>query len=118
VRFLKFLPAVVWTALMLRLLLVEASGLPKFWWLQFPFSDKLVHAGVFAVGSLLLIYALQTAKRTVISAAVACWALTLALSTEYYQHCCVASRTGEWADLLADVVGAALPLLLFKYWRA
>jgi VanZ family protein len=118
VRILKFLPAIVWTAVILVLLLSEASGLPKFWWLQFPFSDKLIHAGVFAIGSLLLVYAMQTFKDTVVAISVASWALTLALSTEYYQHCCVASRTGEWADLLADVVGAALPLLLFKYWRA
>lgn len=103
--------------MILVLLLSEESGLPKFWWLQFPFSDKLIHAGIFAVGSLLLIYGLQWAKQTTISLTVICWALPLALFTEYYQHCCVAGRSGEWPDLLADVVGAALPLLLVRFLR-
>lgn len=97
---------------MFRLLLSESSGLPRFWWLDFPFSDKLIHAAVFGVGSGLLVLGLMNSTRNVIWGVIAVWALGVGAFTEYYQHCCLHTRTGEMADLLSDLAGACLPPLL------
>lgn len=101
---------------MLRLLLVESSGVPRFWWLQFPYSDKLVHAGVFAVGSLLLTLGMRPWTRNAVMTTVVLWGISLAVLTESYQSCCLETRSGEWSDLLSDLLGTALPLVV-GLWR-
>ncbi|MCF8257307.1 MAG: VanZ family protein [Flavobacteriales bacterium] len=117
-RILNLVPAAAWTAVILFLLLSESSGLPKFWWLDFPFSDKVVHAVIFAVGSILLVHGLRSLQWKMTVLAVACWALVVGSATEYYQHCCLKTRTGEWPDLLADVAGALLPLIVRSIQKA
>lgn len=121
---LRILPAAVWTAIILKLLLSESEGLPKFPWLDFPNADKLLHAGVFAVGSALILIALRAERMSgslrpkVL--AVAVWAIVLGSLTEAVQHCCVDTRSGEWADLMADLAGAALPvagLWAVYFWK-
>lgn len=112
VRILRLMPSVVWTCLIFRLMLSESSGLPRFWWLDFPYSDKLVHAGVFGVGSALIVLGLMKSSKSVLWTVIVMWALGVGAFTEYYQHCCLHTRTGEMADLLSDLVGACLPPLL------
>jgi VanZ family protein len=98
---------------MLRLLLTDVSGLPRFWWLQFPHSDKLVHATMFGVLSVLVLLAIwaTSLKPLSVISIVALWAIALAVVTELVQHCCIPSRAGEAADLAADLIGAAIPIL-------
>jgi len=115
-RSVRFIPAVIWTALMLKLLLSESSGLPRLWWLNFPFSDKVMHAGIFGVNSLLLLYALRHSvpQWHRLAGLILLWTVVFGASTELAQHCCVESRTGDVFDLLADLVGGVLPLIFFQ----
>lgn len=118
VRVLRLLPAAVWTAVIFYLLLKESNGLPRFWWLQFAHSDKLIHAGLFAVGSLLLLFGLRWPGGRKALSAAAVWALTIGIISEYAQHCCVETRTGELTDLVADLTGAVMVPIAMRLLRS
>jgi hypothetical protein len=106
----RYVPALLWTVVILWLLLREPSGFPKIWWLDFVHSDKLVHAGLFALGAGLLTWALGCIRTG--WAVVLMWAVMLGSATELLQHCCVPGRTGELSDLLADMLGAMVSFVL------
>jgi len=106
----RYVPALLWTVVILWLLLMEPSGFPKIWWLDFVHSDKLVHAGLFALGAGLLTWAWDGIRHG--WAVVLMWAVMLGSATEMLQHCCVSGRTGEVADLLADMLGAMVSFVL------
>ncbi len=109
-----------WRASAAWALLIEAMILwpsppemPQGWtilWLDFIKLDKLVHAGLFAVLSVLLVRVL------VVEARPAWLALLLAVAfaavTEVQQHF-IPSRSMELGDFLADAGGAALGLAAF-----
>lgn len=100
---------------MLKLLLSESSGLPRLWWLDFPFSDKVLHAGIFGVNTLLLLYALRNAMPQWFRLAglILLWTLVFGASTELMQYYFIETRSGDVLDLLADMVGGTLPLVCF-----
>jgi hypothetical protein len=112
----RFIPAVLWTAVVLKLLLSESDVLP-FWWLQFPNADKLIHVGLFGVNTALLLYAANTVDlqkyRSRIVAFIALWTLALGAVTELAQHLLLVTRSGDILDLLADVMGGITPLAWF-----
>ncbi len=113
----RFIPAVLWTAIVLKLLLSESDGVPRFWWLQFPNADKLIHVGLFGVNTALLLYAANTVDlqkyRSRIVAFIALWTLALGAVTELAQHHLLVTRSGDILDLLADAVGGMVPLAWF-----
>jgi VanZ family protein len=115
-RALNYIPALLWTAVIFWLLTKDAEGLPSLWWLKFPHSDKAVHAMLFGIGGVLLSLAADYRRRN--WAVVIAWAITVGAATEYIQHCCVDSRNGDLADLLADVVGALASLIVVSTWRS
>jgi VanZ family protein len=109
-----------WRASAAWALLIEAMILwpnppemPQGWtiiWFDFITLDKLVHAGLFAVLSVLLVRVL------VIEARPQWMAVPLAASlgalTEFQQHF-IPTRSMELGDFLADAGGAALGLAAF-----
>lgn len=119
-RQVRFIPAAIWTAVILGLLISPDDGLPRFPWLDFPHADKLIHATLFAIGSVLWVTGFG--KRTImeqpqkVSMSVILWILSMGSLTEYLQHCCVPSRSGDLIDLLADVAGGLIPLG-YVLWR-
>lgn len=114
-RALRCIPIILWTVLILWLLTKDSFSLPKIWWLEFPHSDKLIHAGLFAVGGMLLAFAIGSLRSAWF--AVILWAVVLGGGTEYLQHCCVIGRSGELADIVADVIGAVSSLIIVRIWR-
>ena len=109
-----------WRASAAWALLIEAMVLwpnppeiPQGWtiiWLDFIKLDKLVHAGLFAVLSVLLVRVLVVEARPAWLAFLL--AAAFAAFTEVQQHF-IPSRSMELGDFLADAVGAALGLAAF-----
>jgi len=112
---LRFVPALAWTIVILKLLLSESSGIPRFWWLDFPNADKLIHLGLFGVNAVLVMFALDGNSKSRIKiypvGLVLLWTLILGAGTEIAQHFFLVTRSGNLLDLLADLAGGALPLL-------
>lgn len=79
---------------------------------RWPFSDKLLHAGIYGLLGMLFCRAFNTlaalhGKTAWIVLAAAAAATLYGLSDEWHQSF-VADRSAEAADLLADAVGAVL----------
>lgn len=117
---LRFVPALAWTIVILKLLLSESDGIPPFWWLDFPHSDKIIHAVLFGVNAFLVAFALNGKiahpQPRKLVAWVMLWTLILGLSTELGQHYFLVTRRGDMLDLLADLAGGSVSVvwLLFQ----
>lgn len=72
--------------------------------------DKANHAAAMAAITFLAYLALRPASRAVVFAAG--YALLLGILIEVLQGLCTVTRTAEWGDLGADVIGTALATVL------
>lgn len=115
-----------WRSSVLWALLIEAMVLwpnppevPQGWtiiWLDFLKLDRMVHAALFAVLTVLLMRAWLVASRPQ-RAAAAAFGLSAAFGafTELQQHF-IPTRSMEFGDFLADAAGAAVGLVAFAAW--
>jgi hypothetical protein len=119
VRFLYFVPGIIWFFLIFFLICLPQSNVPdiELWWIEMIKPDKLIHAIMFGVQAFLFILPYKKGKtepkvfrrNTIfIGIIVAFWGLV----TEYIQLK-VPGRSFEWMDWLADSVGVMLVLIYF-----
>lgn len=108
-------PAALWLVLMTIALAVpsDTADLPA-WWpriLHFQALDKVIHGALFAVAALLLARSFRHLRRVPrpLLAALVATALYGGV-TEVGQHL-LTDRSGELADVAADVAGAAVGVL-------
>ncbi|GJM59635.1 MULTISPECIES: VanZ family protein [unclassified Persicobacter] len=109
---------IIWVIIILFLTLLPASSLPSGinWYIPF---DKLAHAGVFGILALLLTigsckqYSVEHMKRFPYH-----WTISLCfvfgLLIEVLQGS-FTSRHFEWMDLVADMIGAFIGLIVFFF---
>ena len=104
--------AVLWTAFIVYGLVTTPSEIPRFEWLLLPGMDKLIHLVLFGVEAVLLgVYASHgLGKQLWIPILV--WCFMLGAGLEIIQYYWVDGRSGDVFDLLADVLGAGLGLLV------
>jgi len=88
------------------LLWPSAPGVPLF-----PYSDKIVHALVFAA----LAWTGRRAGLPVMGLGVGL--LVYAVGSEVVQHTLLPGRSGDLTDVVADLVGVALGLVLARHLR-
>jgi hypothetical protein len=119
IPFYYFLPGILWFGIILLLICLPQSKVPvvDFWWMELLRPDKIIHAMMFGVQSLLFILpfkkakpnAIATKKRIIgISILVMLWGL----ATECIQLN-VPGRSFEWLDWLADSVGVFIIMIYF-----
>src|SRR5262249_7901075 len=112
---IRYTPAVVWTLLILVLCWTPSDWLPlkesqgEEW--EIPYSDKVIHAGLFAVFAFLWLNALRGERPKYAQVGLA--GLALAVVSELGQKIPILKRDGEIADGLADFAGVVAGLLLF-----
>jgi len=107
--FSPFRLAVLWTLLIMVALTIPGSSIPDSNILQL---DKLIHASLFLVLTLLWLAALSQGsllRGMIILAAI----LAYAVLTELYQEVMPIRRSADLLDSLADAVGALLAFLLW-----
>jgi hypothetical protein len=109
--------AILWTIVIMMLCWLPGSIVQKLEdgssWFDVPDLDKVIHAGIFVVFSILWARALSCRRRF---AWVALGGLGLAIVTELVQKLPVVGRDGEISDAITDVAGvlvgmAAAPLV-------
>lgn len=113
-RALYSLLALAWAALLLFLGSRPGDSLPKLPVLAWPGADKVLHALFYGVLGALTARGVATRapRRALVAGALA--GLVCGMLDEWVQgH--VPGRTRSWADLLADVTGAALGGLLGRF---
>lgn len=110
----KFIPGIAWFLIVLVLICLPGSDIPTVeTWLNDIYFDKWVHAGLFAVLTLLFIYpvsktglALPLKKNIAVKIAIA--AVTWALTTEFIQMFFIPDRSFDAFDWLSDSLGILL----------
>lgn len=116
----RYLPGIIWFFILLVLLCIPGSDLPKPEnWMQIISFDKLVHTGLFAILAYLFMkpvsatgFSKQKRWRIVIIIALATSAWGLA--TEIIQENFIRGRAFEWFDWTADSLGAFIALIVNK----
>lgn len=100
-------PPLLWALVILFLCLLPGSKLPEWEWFALFDLDKLVHAGMFFVQTLLLarsFYARRAPQRWVL------WAVLLSvafgLATEFLQGMEALGRRTDLNDMIANTIGA------------
>ena len=109
--------ALLWALLILVLCLMPGTALPMWHWADLFSVDKLVHAFLFAVLTLLCLRAFEApGPKTVLAAVLACAAYGGGL--ELMQMLPGLGRRGDWNDFTANTVGVALGWAGQRWWRS
>lgn len=109
-RWLAYLPAVFIAAGIAILSLSEQA--PQL--LPPSASDKLLHGLAYCVLAFSLVFAFVFRRTSLIRHYAYSFLLTIAYGAliELLQYWCTSTRTAEWGDFLADVVGALVGILI------
>lgn len=116
----QLLPAIFWTALIFAMCLVPGGSLPRVNWLSLFSIDKLVHMGMFVILVVLLIvgfkkqYKHQTLRSRAISIALL-FSFLYGIVIELLQAGVFPGRSADVNDVLANVIGAFLGVVLFRF---
>lgn len=120
-RYVWYVPAAVVAVAIALLSLWEHPTLPP---LVLRWSDKTWHTLMYvvqAVALLLPVAALGGAKQKGLWVRYAgAWVLTVGYGglMEVLQAMCTRTRTGDWIDFVADIIGASIGLVLVAIYRA
>ena len=120
-KYAWYVPAAVVAVAIALLSLWEHPTLPP---LVLRWSDKTWHTLMYvvqAVALLLPVAALGGAKQKGLWKRYAgAWMLTVGYGglMEVLQATCTRTRTGDWMDLVADIIGASIGLILVAIYRA
>ena len=119
-RVKKFIPGIAWFFLVLVLLCLPGSDLPKVDdWLNTIHFDKWVHIGLFSVLAFLFMRPFIRSSLPVtdkwhwmvrIAIATSIWGLTSEVIQKYY----IPGRSFDWFDWAADSFGALVALVFSK----
>jgi VanZ family protein len=111
----RFLPPLAWVAVIVFFSLIPADELPETPLINIPYFDKLVHLGMYFFLAILLVNPLKTVKFPAFFFTVI-FSVLLGGGLELLQLYCTKNRTGDWYDLLADVLGTVAGLLIYRYF--
>ncbi len=119
ISFKKFIPGIAWFFVVLFLICLPVTEIPEVTWLDKIYFDKLVHAGLFAMLTLLFCWPFYNStfnnKERLqyfikIAFAVSVWGLT----TEFIQKYFISGRAFDLVDWAADSFGAFIAYLFCK----
>jgi len=118
-RWIRFIPALLWWLLSFWLLTLPGSEVPSYPWMGNLQIDKLVHIILFAIFCCLFYWPLVNTSVTRISRMR--WLVTVAvvgagygIAMEFVQKYYVINRAFEYGDILADLGGCLLGWWLGK----
>ncbi len=115
--FKRYWKTTIWCLIMAYALFTPASKLPRFVFLKFPQSDKLIHISLFMLLEFLLLFETKLSvaelksKRILL---ISTSAIIYGGLSEIIQLLFINGRSGSWFDFLADCVGIGLALLIYR----
>lgn len=109
--------AIGWTIIITTLSLVSLEGAPKF---GFSFADKIAHGLVYFGFAIVWFFSFSKGitnkffqKNAIIASAI--FAIIYGICVEIMQETLVSNRQGDWQDVVANIIGTILAILLIKY---
>lgn len=119
-KYLFSVAAIAWTVVITGVSLMSLEGVPK---LGFSFADKIAHALVYFIFTIVWFFAFYRGitttvlkNKAIIASAV--FAIIYGICVEIMQEILVANRQGDWQDVLANVTGTILAVFLIKWFVA
>lgn len=117
-RFIYFLPAILWFLVSVFLLFIPGSDIPKSRLFEILYFDKWVHAGMFGLLTLLWAFPfLYTGRGSVrLFIGITLFWIGFGVLVEFLQLDYAAGRSFDILDMVADAAGAliALGILILK----
>ncbi|MFN2394246.1 MAG: VanZ family protein [Bacteroidales bacterium] len=117
-KFRYLLPSILWSVIIFFIIAIRGSRIPDSALFYIPHFDKLLHAGIFFVLSILLLWGLLKQEKNKIPVP---YIITIVLcviygvATEFLQHFYVDGRSGEIADFAANTIGSLIGIAGFYY---
>lgn len=118
--FWKYRFSILWAIVILILCGLPSSDFPKVRFFQIPHFDKLVHFGLYFIFTLIILSESRKSKFFIeISTTIKIVAFTVAIlygiSIEIMQWLFFTSRSAEFFDVMANMLGATLSIFTYKY---
>jgi len=115
----KFLPFILWTAIIFGLCSMPGKAIPKINWLELLSFDKFVHASIFFIEQILLMRALISISDATFLKKNYKWISVLFCvsyggSLEIMQYYIFSERSGDVLDFIANSTGCIVGLFLFN----
>lgn len=115
----KFLPFILWTAVIFGLCSMPGKAIPKINWLELLSFDKFVHASIFFVEQIFLMHALISLSDATFLKKNYKWISVLFCiayggSLEIMQYYVFSERSGDILDFIANSTGCMAGLFLFN----
>ena len=109
---LRKIAAMAWWLLISILFFLPGSTLPQTGLFNFPYFDKLVHLGFFAVLLFLWRFSFGPHRKNTFFLLLAAFGYGLAV--EVVQHYLIINRSFDMADVVADMSGAVIGVLAWQ----
>ncbi len=108
----KLLLAIAWFVFCTILLLLPGSNFPKASWTDKIWLDKWVH--IFLFGSMVFLFAYTFNFQKKIVLKIVFIAIVYGIIIEFIQKYFIPNRSFDEGDIIADIIGALLPIFLLK----
>lgn len=111
-----FFKSGVWMLCVLVLSVLPGSSLDSVSSMLFPHFDKIVHFGMYFTMTVLVLQAFRKVRISFLQSAIYTFFISFAygLLMEFFQEIFTRKRTGEIWDLLANLSGIILAILIFR----
>ncbi len=119
-KFRYLLPAILWSVIIFFIIAIRGSRIPDSALFYIPHFDKLLHAGIFFVLSILLLWGLikqKKNKKAIPYIITLLFCVIYGGVTEIIQHFFVDGRSGEIADFAANTIGSLIGVAGFYYMK-
>jgi VanZ family protein len=120
-KYRYLLPAFLWCLTILWLISIPGGNIPKFSFLNIPHFDKLIHAFVFGVLSVFLSYGFYKQNISLLGRYPYTFSMLIgvlySIMTEWIQDRFVMGRTGDFYDILANVIGCCAGIVVFVFLK-
>jgi len=118
-RLFYFLPAVLWAGIILWLSLLPGNDLPKWWLFEKIYIDKWVHVTLHVVLVLLIFGGAFRITESTLSSGAQFYIILISafygFLIELLQETLTTTRHFEWGDIIVDIIGAILGVILARY---
>ncbi|MBN2664708.1 MAG: VanZ family protein [Bacteroidales bacterium] len=111
IKILKLKYSIIWSLFILTLLLLPSNELPTNN-LHIKHLDKIAHFGIFAILAIINFYEIRKTKKRYKLLKISTLIFLFALSTEILQIICTKYRQFDAFDIIADLTGYHISLLL------
>ena len=111
---------IIWAIIIFVLCSIPGNDLPKTSALSIPHFDKIVHFGMFFVMGIFLFseISIQTKlKRISITSIILLMIAIYGATIEYLQQNYFINRSGDYLDLLADVLGGIIAVIMYPWLK-